>query len=371
MAAKGLKAIVVDDAGARNVEAANPAVYRAAMLAFSKVVLDDPRTGNLSRTGTAGVIKFVNRDNVASMPTRNHRLGTFAGADGIGGQHIAELGAERGGKMLPCMAGCIIKCAILFNDAQGHHVTSALEFETIALLGANLDIGDIDAVAEMDRRCDDLGLDTIEMGNAFGLAMEAGAIPWGDWRGVLRVFDEEIARGTELGRTLGGGTVHAAQAFGIDRIPAVKGQGLPAWEPRTLKAMGITYATSPQGADHTAGLVTARGVTHETLLKASQHEQILMAAVDSSGLCQFSNPVADDLAKLISAMHGVEWTADDVMALGRRALVTERDFNRRAGVAADLEALPRFLRDEPLQTPDGDQVFDVDDALIDSFWDFE
>src|SRR3546814_7887523 len=62
----------------------------------------------------------------------------------------------------------------------------------------------------------------------------------------------------------------------------VKGMGLPAWEPRTLKAMGITYATSPQGADHTAGLVTARGVTEETYLKASRYEQVLQAAVDRS-----------------------------------------------------------------------------------------
>ncbi len=371
MGAKGLKAIVIDDGGAKNVEAADPAAYRAAMLEFSKVVLDDPRTANLSRTGTAGVIKFVNRDNVHSMPTRNHRLGTFAGADGISGQRILELGAERGGKMLPCMAGCIIKCAILFNDATGEHVTSALEFETIALLGANLEIDDIDAVAKMDRLCDDLGLDTIEMGNAFGLAMEAGVLPWGDWRGVLRIFDEDVRRGTPLGRSLGGGTVHAARALGIDRVPAVKGQGLPAWEPRTLKAMGVTYATSPQGADHTAGLVTARGVTHETLVKASRHEQIIMAAVDSAGLCQFSNPVAEDMARTVSAMHGVAWTKDDVEALGRRVLVCERAFNQRAGFGRDADALPRFLREEPLRTSEGDQVFDIDDELIDSFWQFE
>jgi aldehyde:ferredoxin oxidoreductase len=371
MGAKGLKAIVVDDDGARNVEAADPAALRAAMLEFSKVVLDDPRTGNLSKTGTAGVIKFVNRDNVHSMPTRNHRLGTFATADLIGGQRIAELGAERGGRMLPCMAGCIIKCAILFNDARGAHVTSALEFETIALLGANLEVDDIDAVAEMDRRCDDLGLDTIEMGNAFGLAMEAGVLPWGDWRGVLRIFDEDVRAGTKLGHTLAGGAANAARAFGIDRVPAVKGQGLPAWEPRTLKAMGITYATSPQGADHTAGLVTARGVTHDTLLRASRQEQILMAAVDSAGLCQFSNPIAEDMARFVSARYGVPWTRDDVEALGRRVLICERAFNQRAGFGRDADGLPRFLRDEPLHTAEGDQVFDVDERLIDAFWDFE
>src|SRR5205085_2764555 len=97
--------------------------------------------------------------------------------------------------------------------------------------GANLQVDDIDAVARMDRACDDLGLDTIEMGNAFGVAMQAGVLPWGDWRGVLRLFDEEIRAGTTLGRVLAGGTVHVARTFGIDRVPAVKGQGLPAWEP--------------------------------------------------------------------------------------------------------------------------------------------
>lgn len=371
MAAKGLKAIVVDDGGAKNVDAADPAAFREAMLAFSKIVLDDPRTHNLSKTGTAGVIKFVNRDNVHSLTTRNHRLGTMATADLIGGQHIAELGEGRGGRMLPCMAGCIIKCAIAFNDAAGAHVTTALEFETIALLGSNLEIDDIDAVARMDRLCDDLGLDTIEMGNAFGIAMEAGVLKWGDWRGVVRTLDEDVRSGTALGRALGGGAVHAANAFAIDRVPAVKGQGLPAWEPRTLKAMGITYATSPQGADHTAGLVTARGVTPETLLQASRHEQLVMAAVDSVGLCQFSNPVEDDMARFVSARYGVAWTKDDVLALARRVLVDERDFNTRAGVVRDVDALPEFLRTEPLHTSEGDQVFDLDPTLIASFWDFE
>ena len=371
MGAKRLKAMVVDDGGAKNVDTADPAEFRAAMLAFSKVVLDDPRTHNLSRTGTAGVIKFVNRDNVHSLPTRNHRLGTMTNADAIGGQHIAELGDERGGRMLPCMAGCIIKCAILVNDAAGAHVTSALEFETIALLGSNLEVDDVDAVAQMDRLCDDLGLDTIEMGNAFGIAMEAGVLPWGDWRGVLRIFEEDVRRGTPLGRRLGDGTARAAAAWGIDRVPVMKGQGLPAWEPRTLKAMGITYATSPQGADHTAGLVTARGVTHETLLKQSRHEQLVMAAVDSVGLCQFSNPVEADMASFVSAMHGVRWTPEDVRALGRRVLIAERDFNRRAGFGRDAEYVAPFLRSEPLHTSEGDMVFDVDDALIDGFWDFE
>jgi len=369
MGAKGLKAIVVDDAGTRNVEAAARDQYRQGVLDFSRTVLDDPRTKNMSAYGTAGVIRFVNREDVASMPTRNHRLGVFPEADAISGQRIAELAPQRSGKMLPCMPGCIIKCAILFNDAQGRHVTSALEFETIALMGSNLEIGDVDGLARLDRLCDDIGLDTIEMGNAIGVALEAGVAPFGDWRRVAELL-EEVRRGTPLGRILGGGTGLTARAFGIDRVPAVKGQGLPAWEPRTLRAMGITYATSPQGADHTAGLVTARNVSPDTLLKASRHEQTLQAAVDSMGLCQFSNPTEADMARFVGTQYGVEWGPEDVLEMGRRVLKEERDFNLRAGFGRDADYLPDFLRTEALHTPDGEMLFDLPDELLDGFWDF-
>ena len=368
MGAQRLKAIVVSDEGTKNVEAVDKDAYRQLMLSFSKVTMEDPRTQNMGSYGTAGVLTYVNRDQISSLPTRNHRLGTFAGAKQISGQAIAELAPERGGKMLPCMAGCIIKCAILFNDEQGEHLTTALEFETISLLGSNLEIDNLEAVARMDRLCDDLGLDTIETGNAFGVAMEAGVAQFGDWEAAIGLFDE-IRRGTELGRLLGGGTVAVARHFGLERVPAIKGMGMPAWEPRTLKAMGITYATSPQGADHTAGLVTARGVTDETYLKASRQEQVLQAAVDSVGLCQFSNPTAEDMAKLVSAQHGVSWSAGDVLALGKRCLREEREFNQRAGFGRDADELPSFLRTEPLKTPDGDAVFDLPAELIDTFWD--
>ena len=138
MGAKGLKAIVVDDSDAPRIIAGDRKdEFRSEVVKFSKVVLEDPRTHNLSKTGTAGVVKFVNRENVQSMPTRNHRHGTCRRSGTISGQYIEELGKSRGGKMLPCMAGCIIKCAILFNDEEGKHVTSALEFESIALLGSN------------------------------------------------------------------------------------------------------------------------------------------------------------------------------------------------------------------------------------------
>ena len=369
MGAKGLKAIVVDDAeGVRTVPGENAKAFKGEVVKFSKMVLEDPRVHNTSRYGTAGVIKFVNRDNVLSMPTRNHREGSWERAESISGQAIEELGKERGGKMLPCMAGCIIKCAILYNDEHGEHVTTALEFETIALLGSNLEIGPADAVAELDRLCDDIGLDTIEVGNAIGVAMEAGVLGWGDWEGTKRLLDEDIRGGTPLGRIIGGGTAHVAATYGIDRVPVVKGQGLPAWEPRTLKGMGITYCSSPQGADHTAGMVTARGATPDTLVKQSRQEQLTMMAVDSVGVCQFTNALPGDMAAFISERFGDPVSEDELLALSRDAIETEREFNRRAGFDREDDRLPQWLLDEPLPMPDGPSVFDIEDALIDEVW---
>lgn len=368
MGAKGLKAIVVDDAGAPKIVAAERKDdFKRAVVDFSKVVLEDPRTHNLHRTGTAGVIKFMNRDNIQSMTTRNHRAGTWSGAASISGQEIEELGKTRGGKMLPCMAGCIIKCAILFNDANGNHVTTALEFESIALLGSNLEIGPADAVAELDRLCDDIGLDTIETGNAIGIAMEAGVLPWGDWERVKGLL-EEIRRGTPLGQIIGNGTVATGEAHGIDRLPVVKRQGMPAWEPRTLKGMGVTYSTSPQGADHTAGMVTARDVTFDTLIKQSRHEQLVMMAIDSVGVCQFTNAIPKDMARFVSDRFNVSWDEPAVLQMARDGIEAELEFNRRAGFDRDDDRLPAWLLEEPLPLPTGPSVFDVPDSLIDQVW---
>jgi aldehyde:ferredoxin oxidoreductase len=368
MGAKGLKAIVVDDSAApRVIQGENADTFRKEVVKFSKVVLEDPRTQNLNKFGTAGVIKFVNRENVQSMPTRNHRHGTWSLADTISGQQIDELGKSRGGKMLPCMAGCVIKCAILFNDEHGNHVTTALEFETIALLGSNCEIGPADAVAELDRLCDDIGLDTIEVGNAIGVAMEAGVIAWGDWRGAKGLL-EQIRAGTPLGRIIGNGTAHVARTYGIERVPVVKGQGLPAWEPRTLKGMGVTYSTSPQGADHTAGMVTARGATVDTLIKQSRHEQLVMMAIDSVGVCQFSNALPGDMAQFVSQRFGIHWDDESVLKMARAGIDAEREFNRRAGLDRDDDRLPQWLREEALPLPDGPQVFDIPDEMLDRVW---
>jgi len=168
---------------------------------------------------------------------------------------MVELIKERGGKMgHACMPGCIVRCSTIFHDKEKAYLTSALEYETLAMLGSNLEIDDMDTVASMDRKCDDYGLDTIEIGATLGVLGETDYFDFGDKNKALALIDE-IGSGTLLGRIMGQGVYVTCRVFGIDRVPAVKGQALPAHSARSMKGLGVTYATSPQGADHTAGFV--------------------------------------------------------------------------------------------------------------------
>ena len=155
---------------------------------------------------------------------------------------------------------CLIQCSQIYNDKDGKYLTSGFEYETIWALGANAMCQELDDIAEAGNIMDDLGMDSIETSVMFAVAMEAGVLPWGDGRGVVRMLKEEIGKGTPLGRILGGGTEHVGTTYGVTRVPVVKHQGIPAYDPRSVKGIGITYATSTMGADHTSGYTIATNI---------------------------------------------------------------------------------------------------------------
>ncbi len=188
----------------------------------------------------------------------------------------------RGGSMgHGCMPGCVVRCSSKFCDSRGNFVTAALEYETIGMLGSNLGIDDLDVIARMDRKCDELGIDTIELGCTIGILNDVGLFEFGD-AARAEALVNEIAQGTPMGRILGSGVVATAKAFGIDRIPAVKGLGIPAHAARSSKGWAVTYATSPQGADHTAGAVMEDPLSPKGQAERSRTSQIGMAAFDAT-----------------------------------------------------------------------------------------
>ena len=214
---------------------------------------------------------------------------------------------------------------------------------------------------------DNYGLDTIEMGVAIGVAMEAGLTKFGDAEGAINLV-EEVGKGTPLGRILGSGAAVTGKVFGVERVPVVKDQALPAYDPRAVQGIGVTYATTPMGADHTAGYAVATNILKvggnvdplkpEGQIELSRNLQIATAAVDSTGMCLFiAFAVLDQpetfqaLIDMLNAFYGLNLTGDDVVALGKTVLKTERDFNARAGFTSKHDRLPDYFKKEAVASP--------------------
>jgi aldehyde:ferredoxin oxidoreductase len=261
-----------------------------------------------------------------------------------------------------CMTGCIVQCSNIVNDKDGNYKTSALEFETLTLLGANCAIESWEDVADLDRLCDELGLDTIETGAAIAILMDSGGLEWGDAEGAKKLI-EEIATGTELGKAVGNGAVAIGKRTGHKRVPAVKGQAIPAWDPRPLKATGVTYASGPMGADHTAGLIVNPGMQPDEFARASQEVQLINAVCDSSGFCQFLQPTLDDIRSYYGLLYGDEISREQIADLGWECLEDEWRFNELAGFGVEEDTLPECMTAEGIG-PDHSLKFDVDAATI-------
>jgi aldehyde:ferredoxin oxidoreductase len=369
MGSKGIKALVIDDQGAeeRLLPVADQEAYNRVARTWAKSLVVAKE--GLTRFGTASLVNPISA--VGGLPTRNYRAGRFEGSDKINGASLAETAKLRGGKTgHACSPGCVIRCSNIYHDPEGHYLTAGLEFETIALLGSNLGIDSLDVIAAMDRRCDDYGLDTMEMGQAMGVAMEAGVASFGDGEAALQILDE-VARGTTLGRVIGQGATITGKVFGVSRVAAVKGQGMSGYDPRALKGTGVTYATSTMGADHTAGnLLPGRaGVdcqSPEGQVEASRQLQIMSAVLDHMGLCLFVGPLPPEMeiiSQLLGSATGRLFPVEEVLAIGRAILRTELAFNRTAGLDRTTDRLPEFFKEEPL--PPTGLTFDVSDADLD------
>ena len=382
MGGKGLKAIIVNPEHKHNLTLADPEAFHNASKRFAKALMDHPVCGQgLPTYGTAVLVNILHE--AGGLPTRNFSTGRFEGHEAVSGETLNQITKERGGEGVVshgCMSGCIMRCSGIYPDKNGKFMGKWPEYETLWAFGPNSGIDDMDMIARYDYMCDDVGVDTIDVGGALALLMEAGVLKFGDAEGALKLM-EEISAGSALGRVLGSGVAVTGKVYGLRRVPEVKGQGLPAYDPRAVKGQGVTYATTPMGADHTAGYaVTANilgvGGTVDPLTKGGQVElsrnlQIATAAVDTTGLCLFvafavlDNPDAlVAIVEMLNARYGLSLGLEDVTTLGRTVLDTEIDFNRRAGITSAADRLPDFFIDEKL--PPHNTTFDVTDEELDS-----
>jgi len=368
MGAKGLKAIVIDDTGSGKIPLADPAAFRETVRNWVGIIRKDVGCGLFHTFGTP--LAVSNLSMVGSMPAKGNTSGRHEEFRKVSGDAIKNNVWERGGKMHGCMPGCVVQCSIIYNGPDGERLCSALEYEAIGLLGTNLDIIDLDAIARMKFLCDDIGLDLIEMGGSLIVAVSGGRLKMGDAEGAIRLL-EEIGEGTDFGAILGSGAVSTGKALNVERIPVFKGQAIPAHDGRASKGIGVTYATSPMGADHNAGLTYKIPGQKTGQIENSLAFQIRAAACDTIGYCLNSVPggqtsVYEFFAPLLNARYGMTLTADDLLEIGKQTLKDENVFNNQAEFSKIWEPYPAFYRTEPL--PPTNRVFDVEDSEIADIW---
>jgi len=380
MGSKKLKVVIVDDGGSNLVEGKDPKKLKENVAAMTMGVLGDHFVEGLRRLGTPQIVMIT--QTAGALPTKNFSMGQYDQAEKISGEYMEELLKKRPNAetVHACMQGCIISCSNVYTDDKGELITASIEYESIALIGSNCLIGDLDMIARINRACNDAGVDTMDVGSALAVAMEGGLLPWGDAEGALKLV-QEIKAGTENGRMIGSGAKATGEKLGVTRIPHVKGQALSAYDPRILKGTGVTFATSPQGADHTAGIVLP-GPHHPEYVPVSptgqasesRFMQEWMAAIDTLGYCMMIGMTLMEQRKAkgldrytigaLSAVTGEEYPENYINELGAAVLEIERRFNKGAGMTEKDDRLPKFFAEEKFGP--GQFVYDVPEADLDS-----
>lgn len=384
LGSKGIKAIVIDPGKINKVEYFDKDKFKTAARVFSKAVLNHPVSGQgLPAYGTAVLVNILNE--AGGLPTDNFRDGRFEFAENISGETMFETIQNRKGKTThACHPGCIMRCSQIYNDKKGDYLTGGFEYETIWAFGSHCHIKNLDSIAKMDRMCDDFGVDTIDTGVAVGIAMEGGYLKLGDDKGAIELM-KEIGKGSPIGRIIGNGAAFTGQAFGTERVPVVKKQALPAYDPRSVKGQGVTYATTPMGADHTAGYAVTSNILgiggvvdplkKEGQVELSRNLQIATAVLDSLGFCIFvAFAILDDetafpeVANMINSKYNTNFDINEILESGKEILRLEKSFNERAGITKAQDRLPEFFKEEPVAPHN--VTFDITDEELDKTLEF-
>lgn len=330
-------------------------------------------------------------NSIGALPTKNSQFAAFGdGAEPTSGEYVKQHVLVEDPTCHACPVACKKEVEVKDGPWKGLRMES-VEYESAWAFGANCGNSDINAIAKLIDQCNDYGFDTIEMGNVVSVYQEAcqkgwangGSLGWGDGVGMVALIDQ-IAKRDGVGDKLAEGAARAAASFGHPEMSmTVKGQAIPAYDPRGLKGMGIGYATSNRGACHLRAYTPAAelGVMPFNSLKVDPLEwkgkgelvmifQNVHAFSDSMDICKFSAFAegGDEYAAQYSAIVGVPFTADDVLKTGERIYNLERHFNNLAGIGEGSDTLPKRFTEEPSDQPGSQgQVCELDQMLAEYY----
>ncbi len=367
MGSKLLKAIVAIGTGGPPVHDRTK-VEKLAREAWARLA-EDAKAQVRRRWGTLELVATIN--NLGFWPTRNYQEGYFPSGGKINANAYKNtvLAGHRSCHSCPIICG---KIGRFRAPDGGEFELEGPEFESLSLLGPNIGLDDFHSIAHATRLCDELGMDTISMGNALGVIMEAaekGLVPselgaddvrFGNPESAYDLIRRCALAEDDLGKLLGLGPAGLAEELGHPELAmAVKGLGLPAYDPRGIKGLGLNYATAAEGASHMRGptmgpeISSGKRLEERDKAKMTIECQVSMAVADSLGLCSTARVgmAPKYLAEFLEAVTGEKWTADELLDAGKRVITLERRFNVREGFTRADDTLPRRFLEEPM--PDG------------------
>jgi aldehyde:ferredoxin oxidoreductase len=370
MASKRIIAMVILADGKHKPAFTNKEQFKNESRRVVKLLKENPVSALFTKYGTAAMVDIC--QSLSVLPTKNFRHGVMEGAEKINAQTMYDTIKARGGDgktQHACMLPCAIQCSNVYPDAEGKLLCSPIEYETMALMGSNLCLKNLDTIATMNRIANDAGVDTLDCGAAIAVAMEAGLAEFGDDQAAIRMM-EEIRNLTPLGRILGSGCKVAAKVLGVRHAPHVLGQAIPAYEPRGTKGMAMTYLSSPMGADHTFGFTLrdeAEPLTKEGKVGLSKKFQVIGSRMDAMGMCNFVRyAVRHDmtpLLNLIKSYYDVDITATEFDDFVKETLRLEHRFNTDAGITAlDYRFAETFYDEAQPETGEKMDITDEESA---------
>lgn len=385
---KKLKAIVIKAAQKGNMpEPKQKDEYNKANRKAVKAILEGgltaPNKGGLSVYGTNVLTNLINE--VGALPTKNSQYTHWEHAEKHSGEYVNKNLLVANNTCHACPVGCKIEVEV----KEGKYKTrvESIEFESAWSLGSNCLLSDAEAISYMIDQCNEYGIDTIELGHAFSVTMEASekgmiseTLKWGDADAMIDLT-RKIAHREGLGGILAEGPARAAAAWGAPELSmSVKGQSIPAYDPRGIQGIGLGYATSNRGACHLRGYTVASeiaGIPEPTdRLKAEGKGELLkvfqdlLAFSDSMNICKFSSfsENAEHYAEQYSTMTGIPMTAEEVMLAGERIYNLERYYNNLAGFdKREDDFLPKRFTEEPASGNSAGSVSRMD-IMLDEYY---
>jgi aldehyde:ferredoxin oxidoreductase len=387
MGSKNLKAIAVRGTG--GVRVADPPAFMKAVRAIRAAMQDHPGRKAFTDLGTAATIDFTQA--FGGLPTRNFLAGQFEHYEKLNGNTIKETRMVANKACFACTIACgrvtrlgehADKYLVNTHPRNWNAAGEGPEYENAWALGADVGVGDLDAVIKANWLCNDLGLDPISMGASLAAAMELyerGVLGDADVEMPLRFGSAEaLVRMVEatayregFGNELAEGSKRMGEKFRHPEVfMGVKGQEFPAYDPRGFQGMGVAFATCNRGACHlrawTLDFETSGNRDPHTPVGKSEwvvHEQNRTTAHDNTGTCLFIGGSGGPLESLVpctAAVRGVPYSVDDFVKVGERTWNIERLFNLDAGLSRADDTLPqRLLKDAHKSGPSAGVVVDL------------